>query len=193
MNEYVKFIKGTKERFDSLENRDENAIYFISDEQNHTNRIYIGDKCFNVDVIQDLSTEANNYTVPSSIAVRNALANKLSICKVKTFTDTSLPQVLELESDTEYRYTNLTGATSLNIKINDDIQNNYSYFYSSVILSKVNSTNSVADFISIDSSSAVTNIIFLNYDVTLNNTAELLFFSNGLHICCIVATYNSED
>lgn len=187
----VQFKYGSKEKFDSI-THDANTIYFISDDTTHTNRIYVGDDCFNVEVISELDDSLSSESVPNVHAVKTALNTKVNKCKIIDNTETDLPSVVELVSDTEMRFLHLdlSEDSKLNISITKPLSE-IAFFYCSVTLCKVNSQSIISDFITIDTNSVIKNIHILNNDVSLvdNNVVELLFFHNGLSICCIASAY----
>lgn len=194
MAEYVRFVKGTAEQYEALQEKDSEAIYFISDEATDTNKIYVGEDCYTIKIVTDIaSADVNDETVLSSLATKTAISTKANKTLLENYTVTTLPAIVELENNTEYRYNNLTGATGVNVSISD-FSSDY-LFYSSLVLHNVNSTGNIADFVTIDSGSSVSNISFLNGDKSLasNNTIELLFFSNGVGVCCIGAVSNTVN
>ena len=193
MSEYVRFIHGTAEQYDALQEKDDDAIYFISDDVNGTNTIYKGDESYSVTIITDINGQVNNKTVLSSLATKNANSTKANKTMLENYDVTTLPAVVELENNTEYRYNSLTGATTVNVSISD-FGTDY-LFYSSLVLHNINSSRTIEEFVTIDQGSAVSNISFLNGNKSLasNNTIELLFFSNGVGMCCIGAVSNTVN
>lgn len=189
--EYVRFVRGTAEQYEALQEKDSEAIYFISDDVTGTNKIYVGEDCYIVTIVTDInSANVNDETVLSSLATKTAISTKANKTMLENFTVTTLPSVVELENNTEYRYNSLTGASTVNVSISD-FSSDY-LFYSSLVLHNINSSGTIEEFVTIDQDSAVSNISFLNGDKSLasNNTIELLFFSNGVGVCCIGAVSN---
>lgn len=195
----VTFKFGDDSVYQNLQNKDSNTIYFTADsEGNH--RIYVGPDCYNVTVVTTLDTSnssiIDNKKVPSVPAVLSALNQKVNRCQLVTSDATSLPAVVTLSNNTEYRYLNIPstpGVTTVNISIPHD--NTPYLYYSSLIIHGVNSPDMISDFVTIDVNSDEQDIKFLNGDISLSgmDTLELLFFSNGLNVCCIGATYLSEE
>ena len=185
----IKFKFGSEQTFNSI-NKDENTVYFITDDYgNH--RLYVGNDCYNVSVVTSLSGAVSDKTVPSTSAVLTELNKKVDHCSVVVSDDSTLPQTLLLQNNTEYRFLNLTGATELTISIpTSSIASGGGLFYSSVILHTVNSANDVATFVQTTPDSP--SVVFLNPAASMSegDTVELLFFSNGLDICCIAAPSN---
>lgn len=192
----VSFKFGDDSVYKALDNKDGNTIYFTTDDNNN-HRIYVGSDCYNVDVVTTLDTSdptiLDNNKVPSVLAVLEAVNQKVNRCQLVTSDDTSLPSPMVLKNNTEYRYLNVTNATNVTINIPQD-STPYLY-YSSIVISHVNSSDSISNFVQVDVNSSEKNIVFLNGDVSLSgsDTVELLFFSNGRHVCCIGASYTSED
>lgn len=186
----VTFCFGSAESYNNLTHKDENSVYFISDTDGHQ-RIYVGGTCYNIDIVEDLDTGTiGNKEVPSTQAVVTQLNKKVDNCALVTSSDTVLPEPLVLNNNTEYRYLNLSSASSITISI-PTLSESFLY-YSSVVLYPINSSDSIDTFVT--ASAGNTSIVFLNPDVNLTdkNTLELLFFSNGLDICCIAAASNHE-
>lgn len=115
-------------------------------------------------------------------------------CVVHTYTDTALPAKVVLDNNNEYRYINLTNANSLTISIETiDITKS---FYSTIVLHNVSSTDSLSTFVTVSGDSVISNIIFLNednVDLSISDTAELLFFTNGMSntVMCIAYAYGT--
>ena len=183
----VKFKIGDYDAYEALTNKDEGTIYFVTKDNNR--RIYIGDKCYNVSVVTDINDSVlSNDTVFSSLAVKNGLNSKVGMCTIDTSDSTTLPTTVYIRNNYEYRFINLTNATALQVEVTNDYVPYL--FYCSVVLHTVNFSGSVAEFVTVPSGSE-TVIKFLNGDTALDgmDTLELLFFSNGLDLCCIAATY----
>lgn len=191
-NKPVKFKYGNASTFETI-TKDDNTIYFIHNDTTNDNRIYVGNECFNVTVVSNLDdANISDLAVPSVRAAKEGLNKKVSKCDLVTITDSDLQSYLTLANNTEYRGLDLTDVASLTI----DVDENYTprLFYSSVILHAIDSSDTVADFVQVRTGSDVV-IRFLNGDTDLGgmDTAEFLFFSNGLDICCIAYAYNSEE
>ena len=196
-NNPIKFKWGYETTFNHI-NKEEDTIYFISDNEGN-NRIYVGDECYNVQIVTSLESgntvPLSHKTVPSSIAVSNALNNKVNRCTLITRNGDFPTIELQLQNNTEYRYLQLNALEEITVKLPDDFPAYSAYlFYSSVILHNISSTKTVQEFIKLPDDSTQ-HIRFLNGDVDLNgmNTLEALFFSNGLNMCCIAAAYNSAE
>lgn len=188
-NPLVHFKFGTAEKFRNCV-KDPNTIYFITDTETGSHRVYLGDACYNVDVVSDFNDISSSEDVPSATLVKYELSKKSNECIITEFDDTEVPEVITLDGDKEYRYTKLTGCTSVNIKI----QNHKTLrFYSSLVLHKVSSELTIKEFVTIEDGEGYP-VVFLNGDMPLseNNTLELLFFDNGVNTCCIGAVYNNE-
>lgn len=186
----VKFKIGGQADYEGT-TKDDNVIYFTTDSDgNH--RIYVGDDCYNVTVIEtDLdSAVMSTKTVPSTQATKEALNGKVSRCRVVD--GLTIPNPINIKNNVEYRYLGITDISGITIKTAASYERDL--FYCSIILNSLNSTDSVADFVTVDPTSG-TNVRFLNPDVNLSDmdTVELLFFFNGLDICCIAATYKHEE
>lgn len=187
----VKFKIGDEDTYNNLATKDKGTMYFVTDADDNK-RIYIGDQCYNLTVITDLENGVvSDKTVYSSEAVKLGLNSKVSMCTVDTSDSETLPTTVNIRNNYEYRFPNLTGATGIQV----DVTNDYVHylFYCSIILHKIISSDSVAEFVTVPSGST-TEIKFLNGDVNLDgmDTLELLFFTNGLDICCIASTYKHE-
>jgi hypothetical protein len=136
MAEYVRFVKGTAEQYEALQEKDSEAIYFISDEATETNKIYVGEDCYTIKIVTDIaSADVNDDTVLSSLATKTAISTKANKTLLENYTVTTLPAVVELENNTEYRYNNLTGATTVNVSISD-FSSDYLFYSSSFNPSK---------------------------------------------------------
>ena len=191
-NQPVKFIACTDTQYNNLQSKENNAIYFVAGSNNNY-RICLGETCYNVSIITSLDGITTDFDVPSSHAVKTALNNKVNIPTVDPSTDTTLPATLTLLTDHEYRYLNLeydnnTPTPTLEV----DILNEYlGYFYASIILHGINFSGTVSQFLTTPSGNTFINsIVFLNdADLTNNDTAEILLFSNGIDICCIASAY----
>ena len=190
----VRFCFGTEATYENIQNKDPNAIYFIVNSSGG-GRLYVGEQNYNIDVVNNLEIGPNsNTTAPSVYAVASGLNEKVSRCRIVTdSTSTTVPALITLATDTEYRFTALTGSSitasiSLSIPALTDYQ-----FYSSIILSKINSSSVITDFITLDANSPTQTVRFLNPDFDLGgkDVVEILFFSNGLDICCIGAGYDT--
>lgn len=188
----VKFRYGDANKFSTIE-KDSNTIYFIHDDAGNK-RIYVGDDCYNVTVVDTLDSDVilSDKSVPSTYATKTALNSKVGLCKVVGADATTLPEVIDLENNVEYRYVNIDEIT--HVTVSSAQLEGPDLFYCSIILNTVNSSDSVADFVTVSSDSGV-NIRFLNADVNLSDmdTVELLFFWNGLDICCIASAYAHEE
>ena len=192
----VRFCFGTDDRYQTLKNNnnlDPNAIYFIVDSSGG-GRLYVGNQNYNIDVVDNLSIGPDsNTTVPSVYAVASGLNEKVSRCRIITDdTSTSVPALITLTPDTEFRYTALSGS-STTASITLSIPNALSYqYYSSIVLSKINSSSDITTFVTLDANSPTQTVRFLNPDFSLSgkDVVEILFFSNGLDICCIGAGYS---
>jgi hypothetical protein len=192
----VRFCFGTDDRYQALKNNnnlDPNAIYFIVDSSGG-GRLYVGNQNYNIDIVDNLSIGPDsNTTVPSVYAVASGLNEKVSRCRIITDdTSTSVPALITLTPDTEFRYTALTGS-SATTSITLSIPNALSYqYYSSIVLSKINSSSDITTFVTLDANSPTQTVRFLNPDFSLSgkDVVEILFFSNGLDICCIGAGYS---
>ena len=190
----VRFCFGTEATYENIQNKDPNAIYFIVNSSGG-GRLYVGDQNYNIDVVNNLEIGPDsNTTAPSVYAVASGLNGKVSRCRIVTdSTSTTIPALITLATDTEYRFTALTGSSitasiSLSIPALTDYQ-----FYSSIILSKINSSSVITDFITLDANSPTQTVRFLNPDFDLGgkDVVEILFFSNGLDVCCIGAGYDT--
>lgn len=186
---FVHYIYGTAEKFKTCD-KDPNAIYFITDTQTGAHRIYMGETCFNVDIVSDLDNITSSDVVPSAISVKAALNKKSDVCTVNSFDSTTVPECITMENDHEYRYTSLTDCTGVTIEISAHREQR---FYSSLILHTVNSTTTLEEFVTIQNNSGFP-VRLLNGDTSLAgmDTVELLFFDNGLSTCCIGAAYKYE-
>lgn len=194
-NQPVRFIACTDTQYDSLPSKENNVIYFVAG-SNDNYRICLGENCFNVKVIKSLDGITTDFDVPSSHAVKMALNNKVNRPNIETITDTTLPATITPLPDHEYRYLNLdyTGTTTPTLEV-AILREYLEYFYISIILHGINFTGNVSDFITAASGDTYVNTIrFLN-DVELSNndTAEILLFTNGLNICCIASAYDSTQ
>ena len=193
----VRFCFGTDDTYQNLKshnNLDPNAIYFIVNGSGG-GRLYVGEQNYNIEVVNNLNILPNSdVTVPSTLAVASGLNEKVSRCRIVTdSTSTTVPALITLATDTEYRYTALSGASTI-ASITLSIPDYTGYqFYSSIVLSKINSTSDITNFITLDANSPVQTIRFLNPDFDLGgkDVVEILFFSNGLDICCIGAGYSA--
>ena len=189
----VKFCFGTDATYQTI-NKDPNTIYFIIDNSGG-GRLYVGEQSYNVEVVNSLNlTPDSVHTAPSVAAVSTGLNRKVNKCNIITdTTSTNLPTSLTLETDTEYRYIGLTATTTRNLVLSIPDFTGYQ-FYSSIVASTINFAGTVAEFVQLSPSSTVQVIRFLNGDVDLSdkNVAELLFFSNGIDICCIGTGYNTN-
>lgn len=193
----VAFKFGDESTYQNLQNKDGNTIYFTADSDGNR-RLYVGTDCYNVTVVTNLdpsdSSIMDNKKVPSVPAVISALNQKVNRCQLINSTATSIPAVITLANNTEYRYLNITspGPSTITVSIPQD-DTPYLY-YSSVIIHNINCSDTVADFVEIDINSDVQEVKFLNEETSLADmdTVELLFFSNGLDVCCIAATYKHE-
>ena len=186
----VKFIACTNTQYRALDNKENNAIYFVAEENN--NRLYVGSTCYNINIVQNFNV-VNDTTVPSSLAVSTALNNKLSRPTIETITDTTLPATLILQTDHEYRYINLSYSSDTPPIILSIPESATDYFYASIILKGINRSTStpIGDFVTLASGTGLLNsIIFLN-DVDLDgkDVVEILLFSNGVDVCCIATAY----
>ena len=188
----VYFKRGSLDIFESI-NKDSNTIYFISDGDG-VNQIYLGDVLYGTQILTDINAVSSDVTVFSSAAVNAGLNKKVDKCTLHTITDTTLPTAVTLNNNSEYRYLSLSGATTLNVSFSNMTTDGL--FYSSVVLHEVSTNVSIADFVTVDSSSQIQNIVFLNgdFDLSDSETAEFLFFSNGMtgEICCIGYGYKVE-
>lgn len=122
-------------------------------------------------------------------------APESSACIVHTYTDTALPAKVVLDNNNEYRYLSLTNANSLTISI-ETIDTTKS-FYSTIVLHNVSSTDSLSTFVTVSGDSVISNIVFLNennVDLSTADTAELLFFTNGMSntVMCIAYAYGTS-
>lgn len=197
-NEPVHFKYGSIEQFNTLQRQqkiEDNTIYFISDDTNHTNRIYLGRDCFNVETVDTMDVTGKDSAVPQVKAVREALSNKVSRCKVLPKDDTTLPDVVELANDTEIRFLELTGTTPEKLHITIPYKlSEINAFYCSIILKNVRTDDVITDFVDIvtQETDYADTIRFLNGDVSLSgkDVVELLFFYNGISICCIASAYS---
>lgn len=186
----VTFKFGSDNTYKSLQNKDENAIYFITDADGNS-RIYVGDTCYNVTVVEDLDTGViGDAVVPSTRAVVEQLNKKVNVCTLVSNDSTTLPATLLLNNNTEYRYLNLASATATSITVSIPTIATPFLYYSSVVLHEINSSDDITTFVTVAQDSEP--IMFLNPSVNLAgfNTLELLFFSNGLGVCCIAAPTN---
>ena len=194
----VAFKFGDESAYQNLQNKDGNTIYFTSDNDGNR-RLYVGTDCYNVTVVTNIdpsdSSIMDNKKVPSVPAVISALNQKVNRCQLINSTVTTIPAVITLANNTEYRYLNITapGPSTITVSIPQD-DTPYLY-YSSVIIHNINCADTVVDFVNIDINSDVQEVKFLNGDAGLGDmdTVELLFFSNGLDVCCIAATYKHEE
>lgn len=164
-------------------------------------KIYVGDND-GVDVSGLNVTSSDNNKVLTA-SYQNGVgtyswqdAPESSACIVHTYTDTSLPTKVVLDNNNEYRYINLTNATSLTISI-ETIDTTKS-FYSTIVLHNVSSTASLSTFVTVSGDSVISNIIFLNennVDLSTADTAELLFFTNGMSnvVMCIAYAYGTAS
>ena len=153
----VKFCFGTESTYSNMQNKDSNAIYFISNNSGG-GRLYVGEQSYNVDIVDNLES------------------------------------IVSLSTDTEYRFTALNGSlTTSNLVLYIPADTTYQ-FYSSVVLSRVNFSGIITNFVTLDSSSPTRNVRFLNADFDLSgkNVVEILFFSNGIDICCIGSGYTVQ-
>lgn len=190
----VRFCFGTEATYDNIQNKDPNAIYFIVNSSGG-GRLYVGEQNYNIDVVNNLEIGPDsNTTAPSVYAVASGLNEKVSRCRIVTdSTSTTVPALITLATDTEYRFTALTGSsTTASITLSIPALTDYQ-FYSSIILSKINSSSVITDFITLDANSPTQTVRFLNPDFDLGgkDVIEILFFSNGLDICCIGAGYDT--
>lgn len=190
----VRFCFGTESTYENIQNKDPNAIYFIVNNSGG-GRLYVGEQNYNIDVVNNLEIGPDsNTTAPSVYAVASGLNGKVSRCKIVTdSTSTTVPALITLATDTEYRFTVLTGSsTTASITLSIPALTDYQ-FYSSIILSKINSSSVITDFITLDANSPTQTVRFLNPDFDLGgkDVVEILFFSNGLDICCIGAGYDT--
>ena len=177
-------------------NKDPNAIYFITNNSGG-GRLYVGEQSYNIDIVNNLELgPTSTTTAPTVSAVVGGLNNKVSRCAIITdSTSTTLPNNITLNADTEYRYVALTYTSTATPTLVLTIPNTTEYqFYSSIVLSKINFSGTIEEFVSLAPASPVQTIRFLNGDMDLssNDVAELLFFSNGIDICCIGATYSTS-
>ena len=191
----VRFCFGTEAKYNTI-NKDPNAIYFITNSVGG-GRLYVGEQSYNVDVVNNLELgPTSTTTAPTVSAVVGGLNNKVSRCAIITdSTSATLPNNITLNTDTEYRYVALTYTSTATPTLVLTIPNTTEYqFYSSIVLSKINFSGTIEEFVSLASASPVQTIRFLNGDVDLsgNDVVELLFFSNGIDICCIGATYSTS-
>lgn len=188
----VRFCFGTETAYNNIQNKDPNAIYFVVNNSGG-GRIYIGNQLYNVNVVNDLDN-ASTSDVPSTSAVVAGLCGKVSRCRIITDdTSTSIPAI-NLEADTEYRYTNIDNDTSNLIVAFPNNCEQYQ-FYCSVILADVAFSGTVKDFVTLNPASVYQRPIrFLNEDVDLTgkNVVEILFFANGIDICCIGTGYSTS-
>ena len=190
----VRFCFGTEATYENIQNKDPNAIYFIVNSSGG-GRLYVGEQNYNIDVVNNLEIGPNsNTTAPSVYAVASGLNGKVSRCRIVTdSTSTTVPALITLATDTEYRFTALTGSsTTASITLSIPALTDYQ-FYSSIILSKINSSSVITDFITLDANSPTQTVRFLNpdFDLSGKDVVEILFFSNGLDICCIGAGYDT--
>ena len=191
----VTFKFGDESTYQNLQNKDGNTIYFTADNDGNR-RLYVGTDCYNVTVVTNLNTSdssiMDNKKVPSVPAVISGLNQKVNRCQL---VDSSLPSVVTLSNNTEYRYLNITapGPSTVNISIPRD--DTPYLFYSSVVIHNISCPDTVEEFVTIDSGSDISEVKFLNGEASLGDmdTIELLFFSNGLDVCCIAATYKHES
>lgn len=194
MANFVRFIRKSKTDYNNIDNKDTNAIYFVNGEGN-VNQIYLGSDLYGADIINSYTDIANNKSVYSTTASNSMIAGKADMCTLRTYSDTTLPEILNISNNTEYRYTALTNATGLNISITDAPVNQDTWmFYSSIVLNKISTTLSLDEFITMDSSSSINDIIFLNKDIVIlddMDVLEVLFFANGMsnQVCCIGYAY----
>lgn len=191
----VRFCFGTEAKYNTI-NKDPNAIYFITNSAGG-GRLYVGEQSYNVDVVNNLELgPTSTTTAPTVSAVVGGLNNKVSRCAIITdSTSATLPNNITLNTDTEYRYVALTYTSTATPSLVLTIPNTTEYqFYSSIVLSKINFSGTIEEFVSLASASPVQTIRFLNGDMDLsgNDVVELLFFSNGIDICCIGATYSTS-
>ena len=201
MANFVKFSRKSKTDFNNLTNKDTNTIYFVNGEGNTNNQLYLGSHLYGADIINDESTIPSSTTVYSTSTTKSMITGKADSCTLQVFTESTLPAVVSLSNNTEYRYTMLSGATGLNISIsNNDVPSNQTswMFYSSIVLHSVDTTLPVDEFVTMDANSAIENIVFLNVDavdMTDKDVVELLFFSNGMsnQICCIGYAYEDPN
>lgn len=191
----VKFCFGTESTYSNMQNKDSNAIYFISNNSGG-GRLYVGEQSYNVDIVDNLELDSNsNIVAPSVAAVNTGLNKKVNKCNIITDSvSTTLPSIVSLSTDTEYRFTALNGSlTTSNLVLYIPADTTYQ-FYSSVVLSRVNFSGIITNFVTLDSSSPTRNVRFLNADFDLSgkNVVEILFFSNGVDICCIGSGYTVQ-
>lgn len=186
---FVRYVYGTAEKFKNHP-KDNHTIYFITDTETGSHRIYLGDACYNIDVVTRLDNNISDINVPSTSAVQEELNKKSNLCQVSSFNIETISDTLVLENDHEYRYTYLSECSNVTVRIQP---HETKRFYSSLVLSKINSDKSIKEFITVTESPDYP-VMFLNGDSPLSgmNTLELLFFDNGLNICCIGAAYNYE-
>lgn len=163
-------------------------------------KIYVGDND-GVDVSGLNVTSSDNKKVLTA-SYQNGVgtyswqdAPESGVCVVHTYTDTSLPAKVVLDNNNEYRYLSLTNANSLTISI-ETIDTTKS-FYSTIVLHNVTSTNSLSTFVTVSGDSVISNIVFLNennVDLSTADTAELLFFTNGMSntVMCIAYAYGTS-
>lgn len=199
MADFVRFKRKSRTDFDNISNKDTNAIYFVNGENDVANQIYLGEDLYGPRILNSSTDVPDNISVYSSSLTKNMTDSKADNCILRVYSDTTLPAIVELDNNTECRYISLTGATSLNIKINNvPASQNEWMFYSSIVLNKINSTDGLSTFVTVDSTSDIQNIIFLNEantPLTDMETLELLFFSNGMsnQVCCIGYSYKFEE
>ena len=186
----VSFKYGSAEKYEALKNNnqvDSNSIYFIHD-SNGNKRIYVGTDCYNIGIVEDLETGTiSSDVVPSTEAVVTQLNKKASQCNIIVNTATTITAPITLVNNTEYRYFNLTDIDEITVNIDYDASQPTKMFYSTLTLYSTLSGVAVGDFVTVPNGASP--IRFLNPEVELNNTVELMFFSNGRDICCIAGTY----
>ena len=186
----VSFKYGSAEKYEALKNNnqvDSNSIYFIHD-GNGNNRIYVGTDCYNIGIVEDLETGTiSSNVVPSTEAVVMQLNKKATQCNIVVSTATTITAPITLTNNTEYRYFNLTDIDEITVNIDFDASQPTRMFYSTLTLYSVLSGVAVSDFVTVPDGASP--IRFLNPEVILSDTVELMFFSNGRDICCIAGTY----
>lgn len=195
----VRFCFGTDDKYQYLKennNLDSSAVYFIVNNSGG-GRLYVGEQNYNIDVVNNLNIGPDSETTtPSVFAVATGLNAKVNRCNIVTDdTSTTVPNLITLSTDTEYRFTALTGSsTTASITLSIPDFTGYQ-FYSSIVLSKIQATGVITDFVTVSGSSPVQTIRFLNPEFELDekDVIEMLFFSNGLDVCCIGAGYNSSS
>lgn len=75
MANYVKFIRGTPQAFKRLKNKDADTLYFISEKDALTGKLYIGDRLVNAEItFNDLKIYLENL---EDVSITNAKHNNL--------------------------------------------------------------------------------------------------------------------